>query len=306
MRRIGLLLGTGLCLCLLTNLAPPPAAAWEEDRLVDLRYFHVPRAGFRDEDGKVGMDAVRVEAIVPVAGDDSAALFAGTLYSGLFLNYRGISFSEPTPDGGTFTEKDLPNNLHVLDLIVGGGLEFDENWSGLLVFYPGIHSDFHDVTGKDVYFAGAALATYRISEDLALSAGAYYDDSFGHPQLLPLVGVRWRIDESFSLEAFIPQFLVFAWRLDARLSAGLKAEVEGAQYRLRENSPWKNTVVEYSQILAGPFVDFNLAGALYLRLEGGFAFSREFEFRDDDSNARLLDDDVKDTAYAGLSLSCRY
>jgi hypothetical protein len=305
MRRIGLLPGIGICLGLLAGSAPRPAAGWEEDRLFNLRYFNVPRADFREEEGEIGMDAVRAEALLPIGLSDSAFLLTGLVYNGLYLNYRGLDFSEPTPDGD-FTEKDLPKNLHVVDVVLGGGVSWDERWGTVLVLYPGLHSDFDDVSGKDIYFSGAVLATYQVSEDLTLSAGAYYDDSFGYPQLLPMLGAQWRIGETLTLEALLPQFLILAWQFDPAISAGLKCSVEGSQYRLREGHPWKNTVVEYSQILAGPFVDVNLAGDLFLRLEGGFVFSREFEFRDDDSNDRLFDGDIEDTGYAGLSLSYRY
>jgi len=305
MRGISLWLATGVCCCLLFGLADRPASGWEEDRLLDLRYFNVPRSDLKDEDGEIGMDAVRAAALLPVGLTESSFLLTGLVYNGLYLNYRGLEFSEPTPDGD-FTEKDLPKNLHVVDLVLGGGVGWDERWGTVLILYPGFHSDFDDVSGKDIYFSGAALATYQISEDLTLSAGAYYDDSFGHPQLLPILGAQWRIGETLTLEAFIPQFAVLAWQFDPAISAGLKCSVEGSQYRLREGHPWKNTVVEYSQILAGPFVDINLAGDLFLRLEGGVVFSRVFEFRDDDSDAKLFDGDIEDTGYAGLSLSCRY
>lgn len=302
MGRIGLLPGIGICFCLLSSLAPRPVSGWEEDKIFSLRYLYFPRADFQKEDGEIGMDMVRAQAVIPIIRNDSTALFGGLAYSGLFLDYRGLVFAP----GEGFSQKDLAKDLHVLDCILGGSINWDESWGTLLLLYPGIHSDFQDLDGKDIYFSGALLATYRVSDALSLSAGAYYDDSFGYPLLLPMLGAQWRLSDSLSLEAFIPQYLVLAWQLDPRLTVGLKGSVEGNQYRLREDSPWENTVVEYNQILAGPFVDLKLVDELFLRLEGGFVFSREFEFRDDDSNDKLFDGDIEDTGYAGVSLSYRY
>ncbi len=302
MRRNSLLLGIGICLGLLTGLVPRSASGWEENKLFNLRYLYLPRADFKEEAGEIGMEMVGAAGNIPFSLNDSTILIGGLAYSGLFLDYRGLVFDP----GEGFSKKDLAKDLHVLDLILGANVDWDDNWSTLLLLYPGIHSDFQDLNGKDIYFSGAALAGYQVSESLSLSAGIYYDDSFGHPQLLPLLGVQWRINESLSLEAFIPQFLVFTWQLDSWLAVGLKGSVEGNQYRLKEGTPWEHTVVENSQILAGPFVDLQLAGELFLRLQGGFVFGRTFEFRDDDSNAKLFDGDIEDTGYAGLSLSYRY
>lgn len=302
MSKFGWLIGIGAGCFLLAGLLPPPAAGWEEDRILNLRYHYIPRADFQDEDGEIGMESVRAAGMIPFDLNDSTVLFGGLAYSGLFLDYRGLVF-EP---GDGFSQKDLAKDLHVIDLIVGANYDWDENWSSLLILYPGIHSDLEDIDGKDFYLSGAALAAYRLSDSLSLSAGVYYDDSFGYPLLLPLVGAQWWISDALTLEAFIPQFVVFAWQLDRRLAVGLKGSVEGNQYRLKEGSPWENTVVEYTEILAGPFVDINLAGNFFLRLDGGFVFSRQFEFRDDDTDRKLFDGDIKDSFYAGASLSCRY
>ncbi len=302
MRSASLCLAFVICFCLLAGLAPDPAAGWEEDRLFDLRYLYLPRADFQDEDGEIGMESVRIQGMIPVIDSASTALFGGLSYHGLFLDYRGL-----VPDlGEGFTEKDLARDLYVVDLVVGGNHDWDENWSTLLLLYPGIHSDLEDVDGKDFYFSGAALASYRLSDSLSLSAGIYYDDSFGHPQLLPLLGAQWRISGSLSLEAFFPQFFVFTWQVVPRLAVGLKGSVEGNQYRLQEGSPWENTVVEYTEILSGPFVDLELGWDLFLRLQGGWVFSRQFEFRDDDTDDKLFDGDIKDSGYLGASLSYRY
>ncbi len=288
--------------CLLAVMAPAPASGWEEDRVFVLRYLHVPRSDFQNEEGEIQMDSVRAEGIVPLDASDTTAVFGGLAYHGLFLDYRDLVF---TPEDG-LGEDDLAKDLHVLDLVLGGSHDWDEHWSAFLILYPGVHSDFENLDGKDLYFSGAALASYRVSEDLTLSGGAYYDDSFGYPRLLPMLGIQWRIDAELTLEALLPQFLVFSWQLSPRLALGLKGSVEGNQYRLKEGSPWKDTVVEYTQILAGPFADLRLAGDLFLRLEGGFVFNREFEFRDDDSDRKLFDGDIDNSAYAGASLSYRY
>ena len=293
-----------LCL-IIPSIFLNSARGWEEDKIALLKYYYVPHSEFKDEAGEIGMNAVKGTAMIPVALSESFVLLPGLAYSGLYLDYKDLTFSDPTPDG-TFTEKDLPHNLHVVDLVLGGAVQWDEEWGTFIVLYPGIHSDMDDINGDDIYFSGAALMSYTFSDTFLLSAGLYYDDSFGIPQLLPMLGVQWRICDGLTLDAALPQFLVFAYRVIPELAIGLKFNVEGNQYRLSEGKPWKDTIVKYTQILTGPFVDLYLSDHLVLRIDGGLVTGREFEFRDDDTSRKLFDGDVKDAVYGGASLSYQY
>ena len=282
-----------------------PARGWEEDKPAWLKYYYVPYSEFADEDGEIEMTAVKGVAMIPVSISESFVLLPGLAYSGLYLDYKDLTFSESTPDGA-FTEKDLPHNLHVIDLVLGGAVQWDEEWGTFIIFYPGVHSDMDDISGDDIYFSGAALMSYTFSDSFLLSAGLYYDDSFGIPQLLPMLGALWQICDGLTLDAALPQFLVFSYGVIPELALGLKFNVEGNQYRLSEGKPWKNTIVKYTQILTGPFVDLYLSDHLVLRIDGGLATGREFEFRDDDTSHKLFDGDVKDMGYVGTSLSYQY
>lgn len=281
------------------------ARGWEDDKPFLLKYYYVPFSELEEEDAEIEMHGVSGMAMIPVTLNESVSLITGLVYKGLFLDYKDAEFSFPTPEG-TFTEKDLPDDLHVLDVILGANLQWNEEWGTFVIVYPGIHSDMENVSGSDIYFSGVALGSYRFSEDFLLSAGMYYDDSFGLPQLLPMLGIQWRISEVLTLDSLLPQYTVFSWRVDSRLAIGLKFNVAGNQYRLSKSKPWKDTVVKYTQIMTGPFVDFTLVGNLVLRLEGGFVINREFEFRDDDTSAKLWDGEIKDNGYIAGSLALQY
>jgi Domain of unknown function (DUF6268) len=282
-----------------------PAQGWEVDKIAWLKYYYVPHSEFTDEAGEIEMNAVKGVAMIPVPLSESLVLLPGLAYSVLSLDYKDLTFIDPTPDG-TFTEKDLPHNLHVIDLVMGGAVQWDEEWGTLIIVYPGIHSDMDDISGDDIYFSGAAMMSYKFSDSFFLSAGLYYDDSFGIPQLLPMLSAQWQICDGLTLDTALPQFMVFAYRIIPELAIGLKFNVEGNQYRLSEGKPWKNTLVKYTQILTGPFVDLYLSDHLVLRIDGGVVVNREFEFRDDDTSHKLFDGDVKDMGYVGASLSYQY
>lgn len=278
---------------------------WEEDKPFIMKYYFVPFSDLKEEDGEVEMNGISGLAIVPVSLSESVVFLPGLAYKGLFLDYKIPDFNYPTPNG-PFTEKDLPRDLHVVDIIMGLNVQWDEEWGAFLILYPGIHSDMDDVSGSDIYFSGAALGSYRFSSDFLLSAGLYYDDSFGIPQLLPMLGLQWQISEYLTLDGLLPQYLVFSWRVDPGLAVGLKCNVTGDQYRLSKWKPWKDTIINYTQIMSGPFIDLTIIKNLVLRCEGGYAFNRMFEFRDDDTSQKLWDGDIEDNWYGAASLALQY
>jgi len=281
------------------------ARGWEVDKPIIMKYFYVPSSDLKSVDGEVEMNGASGIAMIPVSLSESVFLLPGVLCKGLFLDYQVPDFSYPTPMG-MFTEKDLPRSLYIIDLIMGINVDWDKKWGSTLIVYPGIHSDMDDIGGSDIYFSGAVTGSYRFSSDFILIAGIYYDDSFGYPQLLPLLGSQWQMSEYLAIDALLPQYLVFSCRLDPHLAFGLKANVAGDQYRLSKFQPWKDTVINFTQVMSGPFIDLTLIDNLVLRCEGGYVFNRQFEFRDDDTDDKLWDGDLEDNWYGALTLALQY
>ena len=275
------------------------------DKLVDLNYFFIPATEFKDEEGEIDMQSPQLAAMFPIALSESVFLVLGVDYQGLFVDYKDLVFTE-VYDGETYTENDLPEDFHAADLILGCIVSWDERWATYAEFRPGIHSDMKEVSGDDVYYQGGALVSYMFSDAFSLSAGAFYTDSFGEPGLLPFLGVQWQIGEDFTLDTLLPSYFLFSYQPAAWLQLGLHARLSGHEFRLTEKAPYENSVLKYEQILMGPCFDLFLTKHLVLRLEGGIAANREFEFRDDDSNEKLFDGKIKDGGYGSISLALQY
>ena len=278
--------------------------AWETDKLVYLNYFYVPDTGFKDFDGEIEMNSVQGTAVVPVGLSESMLLLPGVDYQGLFVDYKGIVFSEPV-DGKTMTEDDLPEDVHAVDLVVGLFAALSDDWAAYFEFRPGIHSDMKDISGKDVYYQGGAVLAYTFSHELTAFLGAYHDDSFGEPKLYPVGGVQWQISDDFALDTLLPDYFLLTYEAAERVTFGLRGRLRGHQFRLDEFI-WKDSVIKYEQILIGPCVNFLLTDKLLLMLEGGIVTAQEFEFRDDDSDEKLYDGDIKDGGYCSVSLTLQY
>ncbi len=292
-----------LIAAVLTVALAPDVRAWESDKAVEGGYAFLPLSDLKDEDGEVRMHSVRVFATAPLALSESLFLSLRGAYQGLFVGYEDLVFSYPDGKGGVFTEEDLPDKLQAVDAALGVGAALSDDLTLYAEFQPGVHSDFEDVTSKDVYYQGGLMVSWKFSEELSGLIGVYYGDDFGEPEIFPLIGAQWQIDDDWALDLFLPEYGVFSYRAADWLSIGLRGRLEGHQFRLSENIPWENTVACYEQILVGPFLDLHFSKRVSLRLEGGIATARTFEFRDDDSSAKLYDGDLENGAYVGGSLS---
>lgn len=293
-----------LILAGLTGAGPLPA--WELDKLAETDYFYLPESDLKNEEGKIEMSSYQAWGVIPLQISDGAILLTGAGYRGLYLNYPDLNFAYPLPEGGTFTEKDLPRDLHAVTLILGGLLDLGEGWGLFVDFRPGLQSDLNEINSKDLSYQGAGLVSYIFSENLTGFLGLYYTDSFSRPQLLPLGGVQWRISDSFTLDTLLPEYLLLSYQSSPRWKIGLRGRVRGDEFRLSENTPWNNTVLQYSRITLGPYADYYLTDHLVLRLEGGVVTARTFKFRDDDSPSRLYDGDIEDGGFIGASLFFEY
>ena len=281
-------------------------SAWEIDKVANLGYFYIPDSELKNDEGKIEMSSYQVWGVAPVKLSEKTALLPGLSYQGLYVDYSDFDFTYPNPDGGIITIKDFPNAFHAISLILGCLIDLDNGWSVFADFRPGIKSDMENIDSKDISYQGGALVSHRFSDALCLSLGLYYNDSFGEPQLLPLVGAQWMISDVLALDAVLPEYLLFSYQPETWLKLGLRGRVKGHEFRLSEKTPWKDSVLEYSQILVGPYADLYLTDHLVLRLEGGVATARKFKFRDDNSSRTLYDGDIKDGGFFGASIFYEY
>lgn len=291
-------------LLLAANVGPAGKVrgGWETDKPAGLNYFFIPDTAFKDVEGKIGMHSAQATAVAPIALSDSTFLTFGADCQGLFVGYKDIGTW--VCDGETYTKNDLPEDLYAIDLVAGLGVDRGD-WAVYAEFRPGIHSDLEDVDTRDIYYEGGLMASYAFSEAFSASLGLYYDDSFGEPELYPLAGAQWLIGGGFVLDAFLPSYLIVSCQPGSRIRFGLRGRLDGHQFRLRKLI-WDDTVVKYEQVMIGPFVDFSLTGTVVLRIEGGVAVARKFEFRDDDSSEKLYDGDVRDGGYLSAAINLEY
>ncbi|HOO78286.1 MAG TPA: DUF6268 family outer membrane beta-barrel protein [bacterium] len=290
-------LGYALVAVLANVAVALPGFAWENDQLAILEGYNTPSADLKSEEGNVGLTSVNAAGALPLPLAESTYLVLGAGYNGLFTDYGDMHFPEAD---------DLPHSFHAVSLAVGVNTEFSSAWGAYLAFMPAIHSDMKDVGWEDVYYMGGVLLSWQVAEDLKLYGGLYYADSFGEEMLLPALGGEWDLGDGFSLDTVLPQYLIFSWEAYSWFTIGLRGRVVGHEYRLSQAAPLNDMVLKYSQILIGPVFDIAITDHLTLRLEGGAACSRIFEFRDKDSTASVYDGTLEEQVYSSGALIYTY
>jgi hypothetical protein len=159
--------------------------------------------------------------------------------------------------------------------------------------------------------AGSAAATYRYDEDLGLTAGLWARSELEDDgELLPVLGVQWRIDERTRLSTR-GLSLDLEHRLTDRHALFSNLAYRHRQYRLDELGPIAEGALADRELrLVGGYSwqagleEWRAIVDSRARVYAGVLLYRELEFRQGDATAAEIDLDP--TAVLGASVSLRF
>ncbi len=275
---------------------------WENNHLINLEFEYDPYSDIKDSPGEIQINLTRLRAMVPVIIKDKFFFGLGVKYEGYFFDYKTISpFYHPSTKRFIY-QKDLPDGLHMVDLVIGTSYEFSEQWNIYVEFDPGIHSDFEDIDKNDVLLEGLFFFRYTAKSGTEFRFGGGYNHSFGDPQIYPLLGLHCPITEKSAVDVLLPSHAMFRFKVTELIETGLKAELTSREFRLKNGGPWHDDILKYRQITAGPYVEFIIYRSLILRLESGYVFGRKVEFHDNEYAQELWEDELEENLLAGFSV----
>lgn len=200
------------------------------------------------------------------------------------------------------TEGDLPDNLQTAELALGLMHKISDSWSILGRIAGGIKSDFEDIDSRDMAYSSLLSVTRHYGKEKSLGIGLSYSDSFGSPSVFPVLQFKWASDNKWKFYGTLPLQAIVEYRINQRISTGLNAEVKGNQYRLTEKAPWNEAVLNYTEILVGPVVDFSLSKKAHIVLKGGIVTGQKIEFKDkDDTDKVLVEKELENSTFATIA-----
>jgi hypothetical protein len=199
----------------------------------------------------------------------------------------------------------LPDTLQSAALVLGGNWRVNDRWHARLEVLPGVYSDFEDISGRDFNAPFSAEVSYKFSENVTAGVQVSLDARREFP-VVAFPGVRWRINERWTLNARIPRPQLEYRAADfATLFAG--AQLGGGTYvvadgfgRQRGVRRLDGEALDFTEVRAGGGVRFSLARKLTAEISGGWTFDRRYNFHGRDYELRT---DGAPFVQAGLGLA---
>jgi hypothetical protein len=289
-----------LSLVLLPLMLSPAAA--QEMHTFDVHVTFVGEAENDDDaiDTKVDRSQIGASVAFPYPLGKGNSLILGAHYLGQFVEYQDVTAFQHPGNNLPITEDDLPEELQAVDVSIGYLRSWSERWSTLFQFKPGLHTDFDDISGNDVMYTALVLVERNMGGKNRLGVGVSYSDAFGEPEVFPLLLLDWYFEDEWFIESLLPLRLDAGVNLTPNFSAGVEGRLRGYQYRLTENAPWEDSVLNFREVRLGPYADYAFSEKAHVRLSGGAVVAQKFEFKDDDNDKVLLDGDLQNTGYLTL------
>lgn len=185
----------------------------------------------------------------------------------------------------------VPRTLQSAALVLGGNWRIRDRWHARLEVLPGVYSDFEDISGRDFNAPFSVEVSYRFNDNLTAGLQASVDARREFPAVA-FPGVRWRISDRWTLNAWIPRPQLEYRAADfATLFAG--AQFSGGTYVVAENFGRRRGVraldgeaVDFQETRVGGGVRFQWAGRLTGEISGGLALDRRYNFHGRDYELR--------------------
>lgn len=201
--------------------------------------------------------------------------------------------------------RDPIKNAYTVRFTPGAVYALNETWSltggGIVELSGETDADLSDSATYGGFFG----ARYKVSENFGLTFGAIAktrleDDAI----VVPLLGVKWRIDEKLTLENE-----GLGLKLSASITEQWRAFVFGRfelrDYRLDDDNPIPEGVLRDQRVPVGLGIEWRPTPRVSVTLIGGAMVYQKFEF-DDSSGNQIESDRTRPTPFVGLSASIAF
>jgi hypothetical protein len=179
----------------------------------------------------------------------------------------------------------LPDTLQHVNAIIGFDYQLADQWLMRAELQPGIYGDLRQTGWHEMDVPLVIGAAYLRSADLQWFFGLRVDARSQFP-VLPALGVRWQMDESWTLNLQLPQPRLEYGINDKQLAyfgAGIKAGTftVGKHFGSDHGNPKLNgATVDYTELRLGPGWSWKVFPATTIEAEAGFIPYRTWDFFD--------------------------
>jgi hypothetical protein len=225
---------------------------------------------------------------------------------GLRYGYEDYSFSD-TVD---FSGKAPWGDIHLPDLSLGAFYRIDSGWQFLTAVTGGLAGESGADTGDSLIYGGILAATKKIGSDLTLGLGAGVYRRFEETSFFPLLFVRWKISEEWSLGNALqagptgPAGLELVYRPGGGWAFGLGWAYRSVRFRLDKDGTAPGGIGQEKGFPVWLRASRQLGKGFSVDFSGGLMTGGELLI-EDRSGRELTSDHYQTTPFMALSFSWR-
>lgn len=137
---------------------------------------------------------------------------------------------------------------------IGFGYFVDDRTLVEANFEPGVYSDFSGtIHHGDWQLYANALLTYELDRSIYLKIGVEHSGLFRDLDAFPLLGVSWKIDDTFRFDLLAPKSARLTANLSKDSALNLSLDLDGGEYRIRQlqNSTQRTVNVQALELSLG-------------------------------------------------------
>jgi hypothetical protein len=210
------------------------------------------------------------------------------------IDWERFSFNTPgavnigTRAAPAMSNAPIPNTLQSIAAVIGTDLELDDEWIMRIEIYPGVYSDFQDISFDDINMPAIVGASYLIDKDLQWFFGMSINPRSYFP-VIPGVGVRWKFEDDWTLMFVLPRPRI-EYNITKDLLFYVGASFKAGNYQVAKDfgnamggrTDINNDNVEYREIRTGGGFNWEFSSGLKLEAEAGWTIDRRFEYSQSD------------------------
>lgn len=188
---------------------------------------------------------------------------------------------------GSLAGVPLPDTINTLEFGLGLGYRPNDRWTFMARVNPAFYK-FDDVGGNDIGFSGGLMAEWQYSPSLKWMFGVMWQPNNAMP-VIPFIGLDWQINEQWELQLTFPKpRLIYSLNDKWKIHAGMDL-VLGTTFRSSDTlgtsislPQYNDALGSYSEVRLACGVGYQLSKSLSLEAEGGYAITRDIEYKDID------------------------
>lgn len=206
---------------------------------------------------------------------------------------------------GQVTGVPIPDTINTLRFNLGIGYRLNDQWTFTGMASPSLYR-FDNVNGDDIGASGGVVATFQQNPSLTWSLGIIGSPDSDIP-VLPLVGVRWLINDRYTLEVGMPRTrFTYNFKPDWNFYGGL--DLNGTVFRSEKDlgtkighSQYNSALATYRDVRLGVGTGYTFWKGIHAEVETGCSVYREINYQDIDQTVEF-----KPAPYVRVGISTRF